>query len=72
MISRRPLVYPPLAPPSALPSVPVRMSIRPSTPWCSCVPRPCRPMNPTACESSTMTSASYLSANSQMSGKRAM
>ena len=27
MISFRPLVYPPLAPPSALPSVPVMMSI---------------------------------------------
>ena len=32
MISLRPLVYPPLAPPSALPSVPVRMSTRSITP----------------------------------------
>ena len=30
-----PLVYPPLPPPSALPKVPVRKSMRPATPQCS-------------------------------------
>src|SRR4051794_3121615 len=48
---------PPLAPPIALPSVPVRMSTRSLTPWCSGVPRPPGPTTPTACESSTITSA---------------
>ena len=50
-------VKPPDAPPSALPSVPVMMSTRPSTPQNSGVPRPPSPTKPTACESSTITSA---------------
>ncbi len=37
-----------LPPPSALPNVPVRMSTRPMTPQCSCVPRPHAPMKPVA------------------------
>ena len=57
--SARPLVNPPDAPPSALPSVPVMMSTRPITPQCSCVPRPVLPTNPVAWQSSTITSASY-------------
>ena len=40
MISFLPDVKPPMAPPSALPSVPVMMSIWPITLWYSCVPRP--------------------------------
>ncbi len=55
MISRRPLVYPPLAPPRALPSVPVMISTRSVTPNSSGVPRPVGPAKPTACESSTIT-----------------
>ena len=47
-------------------------STRPITPWCSCVPRPLGPMNPTACESSTMTMASWRSASSQISASGAM
>ena len=69
-ISRRPLVKPPLAPPSALPSVPVMMSTRSSTPCSSGVPRPFVPTKPTACESSTITIASYFSARSQMRVER--
>ena len=46
-----------LAPPRALPSVPLITSTRPMTRQCSCVPRPVRPMNPTAWLSSIMTSA---------------
>ena len=70
MASRRPLVKPPLAPPSALPSVPVIRSTRSATPWSAGVPRPSGPTKPTACESSTMTSASYSSASSQMRSQR--
>jgi len=58
-----------LAPPRALPSVPVRMSTRPITPLSSCVPRPVRPMKPTAWESSTMTSAPCFSARSQSANR---
>ena len=46
--------------------------MRPMTPQCSSVPRPLAPMKPVACESSTMTSAPYLSARSQISRKGAM
>ena len=46
--------------------------MRPITPRCSCVPRPLRPMKPTAWESSTITSASYLSARSQMPARLAI
>ena len=70
-ISARPLTYPPLAPPSALPRVPVSTSTRSDTPDSSGVPRPFAPTKPTACESSTMTSASYRSASSQMSASGA-
>jgi hypothetical protein len=56
--SRRPLTQPPDAPPSALPSVVVMMSILPMTPKCSCTPRPVRPMKPVAWESSSMIMAS--------------
>ncbi len=63
---RGPDVKPPEAPPSALPSVPVTMSIRPSTPQSSGVPRPPSPTKPTACESSTITSAWCWSARSQI------
>ena len=44
--------------------------MRPATPQCSGVPRPPAPMKPVACESSTITSASYLSARSQISRER--
>lgn len=64
MISLRPDVYPPEAPPSAFPSVPVMMSTRPCTPQCSGVPRPVFPTKPTAWLSSTITRALYLSARS--------
>ena len=64
-------VNPPAAPPSALPSVEVVMSMRPWTPWCSAVPLPVGPTKPDACESSTMTIASYLSARSQICGSGA-
>ena len=64
MISFRPDVYPPDAPPSAFPNVPVMISTRPSTPQYSAVPRPVFPTNPTAWLSSTITSALYLSARS--------
>jgi len=66
MISLCEEVKPPLAPPSALPSVLVMMSTRPITPQCSCVPLPCLPMNPVAWLSSTITRASYFSARSQI------
>src|SRR6201987_101077 len=55
----------------ALPSVPVTMSTRSITPKCSGVPRPPGPTTPTACESSTITSASYSSASSQIRSSRA-
>ena len=55
MTSRLPAVQPPRAPPRALPRVVVMMSTRPATPQCSKVPRPVRPMNPVAWESSTRT-----------------
>ena len=58
MASRRPLVKPPLAPPRALPSVPVT-EVDPVGDACSSgVPRPSGPTKPTAWESSTMTIAS--------------
>ena len=56
----------PDAPPNALPRVPVMMSTRPCTPQYSGVPRPVSPMKPTAWLSSTITSAPYSSARSQM------
>ena len=65
-ISARPLTYPPLAPPSALPRVPVTMSTRSATPASSGVPRPSAPTKPTACESSTITSASCCCASAQI------
>ena len=48
------------------------MSIRPSTPQCSGVPRPFLPTKPTAWLSSTITMASYFSARSQMPVSLAM
>ena len=72
IISRRPLVYPPLAPPIALPSVPVVRSIRSTTPRYSCVPRPVAPTKPVAWQSSKWTSAPYWSANSQIASSRAI
>jgi len=60
-----------VAPPSALPSVPVRMSTRSVTPKCSGVPRPRGPTKPTAWESSTITRASNSSASSQIAGRSA-
>ena len=42
------------------------MSTRSTTSWCSGVPRPPGPTTPTACESSTITSASWRSARSQI------
>ncbi len=53
-----PVVNPPAAPPSALPSVEVITSMRPMTPQCSCVPRPVLPTKPVAWLSSTITIAS--------------
>ena len=70
-ISDGPDTYPPEAPPIALPSVPVMTSTLPWTPRCSGVPAPVSPMKPTACESSTITSASCASARSQMPGSGA-
>jgi hypothetical protein len=55
-----------------LPSVPVMMSTRPSTPHCSAEPRPCAPTKPTAWLSSTMTIAPYFSARSQTPPRLAM
>ena len=46
IISLRPLVNPPEAPPSALPKVPVMISILPITPRYSWVPRPVLPRKP--------------------------
>ena len=63
--------YPPDAPPSAFPSVPVRMSTRSRTPNSSGVPRPASPTNPTAWESSTSTIAPNSSARSQISSSGA-
>ena len=54
-------VYPPAAPPSALPSVELIMSTRPGErPKCASVPRPPAPKKPVAWQSSTNTRASYL------------
>jgi hypothetical protein len=61
-MSPRPETYPPLAPPMAFPSVPVRISTFPVTPCSSCVPRPWSPTNPAACQSSTLTKAPYSAA----------
>ena len=63
----RPAVKPPAAPPSALPSVEVRMSTRPmhAAVLGRARGRSCR-RSPMACESSTITSASYFSARSQI------
>ena len=46
IISFLPEVKPPIAPPKALPSVDVIISTLPTTPQCSCVPRPVFPRNP--------------------------
>ena len=70
-ISARPDTYPPDAPPSALPRVPVITSTLSATPNSSGVPPPVGPTKPTACESSTITSASYRSANAQISSSGA-
>ena len=48
------------------------MSTLPITLQYSCVPRPVLPMKPTACESSTITRASYFSARSQIDLRLAM
>ena len=72
-IGARAAVNPPEAPPSALPRVLVMTSISPCcTPQCSGVPRPVEPMNPVACESSTITSASCSRASSTMRSSGAM
>ncbi len=66
-ISLRAVVKPPSAPPSALPSVDVMMSTSPRTPQCSTAPRPVAPRKPVACDSSTITIASYRFARSTIS-----
>ena len=70
-ISLRPEVYPPEAPPRALPRVPVTTSTWSVTPNSSGVPRPFSPTKPTAWLSSTITSASYRSARAQISSSGA-
>ena len=45
IISFFPEVKPPIAPPKALPRVDVIISTLPTTPQCSCVPRPVFPKN---------------------------
>lgn len=67
MSSFGPVVYPPAAPPNALPSVELIISTRPITLRNSSVPRPVWPKNPVAWHSSTNTSAPYLSAKLQIS-----
>ena len=71
MTSLEPAVQPPRAPPRALPNVVVMTSTLPPTPWCSHVPRPVFPMNPVACESSTINVARYFAARSQICGSGA-
>ncbi len=71
-ISRLPDVNPPDAPPSALPSVDVNTSTRCMQPRILALPRPVVPTNPVAWLSSTMTSAPYFSARSQIASTRAM
>ena len=68
MISRRPEVKPPEAPPSALPSVEVTMSTRSMQPRSSAVPRPVFPNTPVECESSIATIASWSRATCNNSG----
>ena len=53
------VVNPPDAPPNALPRVDVQISTLSITPPNSADPRPVFPMNPVACESSTITMALY-------------
>ena len=60
-----------MAPPSALPKVPVMISILPSTFFNSNVPIPVSPIKPVAWHSSIITNASYLSAKSQISSNLA-
>mmetsp|Transcript_21420 Transcript_21420/g.51458 ORF Transcript_21420/g.51458 Transcript_21420/m.51458 type:complete len:243 (-) Transcript_21420:117-845(-) len=71
MISLRPVEYPPVAPPSALPSVELITSTDASTPKCSGVPLPVGPKKPVAWHSSTNTCASYLRASAQISSSGA-
>lgn len=56
----------------ALESVPSWMSTRPYKPKWLVVPLPCSPSTPEACASSTITTASYFSANSTISGSGAI
>mmetsp|Transcript_8670 Transcript_8670/g.24473 ORF Transcript_8670/g.24473 Transcript_8670/m.24473 type:complete len:301 (-) Transcript_8670:201-1103(-) len=71
--SLRPVVYPPVAPPRALPSVELITSTDPgASPQCSSVPRPVFPTNPVAWHSSTNSSAPYLSASALISFRGAM
>mmetsp|Transcript_25080 Transcript_25080/g.59765 ORF Transcript_25080/g.59765 Transcript_25080/m.59765 type:complete len:226 (-) Transcript_25080:512-1189(-) len=70
--SARPVVYPPVAPPSAFPRVLLMMSTSPWTPHSSSVPRPVGPRNPVAWHSSTNTSASCFLARRQISLSGAM
>ena len=55
-----------MAPPKAFPNVPVKMSILSYTPNCSATPCPVGPTTPAECDSSTITSALYFSASSQI------
>ena len=72
MTSRFAVVNPPTAPPIALPSVPVKMSMRSSTPLASAEPRPVSPMKPVAWHSSMCTSAPYCLARRVISSRGAM
>ncbi len=66
------VVKPPTAPPMALPSVPVKMSIFSITPLTSAEPRPVAPMKPVAWHSSMWTRAPYFSASAVISSSGAM
>jgi len=57
--------------PSDLPSVPISIGTRPSTPKCSAVPRPCSPSTPVPWLSSSMSQAPCLSQTSSSSGSGA-
>src|SRR6478672_11808523 len=66
------VVKPPSAPPIALPSVPVKMSILSITPFTSAEPRPVLPRKPVAWHSSMCTSAPYFCASAVISSSGAM
>ena len=72
IISFLPVVKPPLAPPRALPRVPVIISILPITPRYSCVPLPVFPKKPVAWHSSTIIMALYFSASATITSNCAI